>query len=663
MNAELIIARNRKKGKMNKRMVFSGTILLLLVLLLAPVGISQAAQPAALEQPKPARSADAPIDPAELETFLNPLMQAQMEERHIAGAVVAVVQDGKVLFSQGYGLADVEGNKPVDPETTLFRLGSISKTFTFTAVMQLVEQGKLDLNADINAYLDFKIPDTFPEPITMAHLMSHSAGMDEYYFGTTAPTAESVLPLGEYLRTHLPPRVRPPGIVSGYTNFGAALAGYIVERVSGQPYDNYIEEHILKPLGMDSSTPRMILPASLSQALSLTYVYADGNFSSVEDPFSFNQLAPAGGLKSTAADMARYMIAHLQDGEYQGARILDADTARLMHEQSFTQDPRLRGWAHGFEELRLENPRLIGHSGVTYHYYTQMYLVPEANLGIFVANNTSGGRKMVDLVAEAFIDHYFPSPAAVPPIPLVNSPTDLKALEGSYASANSSFATKEKPSLLLSIQKIQAQEDGSLIRSSLSGSQRYVETEPMLFQRDDGARVDYFDQITFRLGSGGKAQYLLFHMGGFQKLPWYETLEFSLLHASLVLLLFLSVPVAALIWRFSRRLREQAARQPWEARWARWALGSLVALYLLSQAGLFSAFASEAAVLTGTAFGNIAGQYLAYPVVLLALATVVFTYFAWKKGYWSLGWRIHYTLVTLAAVSIVWWYFNWHVIG
>lgn len=648
---------------MSKRMFLSSMILFLLVWLPAPVGISQAAQRAALELREPVPSPAIPIDPAELEAFLDPLMQAEMGERHIAGAAVAVVQDGKVLFTQGYGLADVGANKPVDPETTLFTLGSITKTFTFTAAMQLVEQGKLDLNADINTYLDFKIPETFPEPITMAHLMSHSAGMDEYYFGTTAPTAESVLPLGEYLRTHLPPRVRPPGIVTGYTNFGAALAGYIVERISGQPYEDYIEEHILNPLEMDHTTPRSILPASLSQDMSLTYTYAGDKFNSVVDPFTFNQLAPAGALKSTAADMARYMIAHLQDGKYQGARILDAATARLMHKQSFAQDPRLRGWAHGFEELRLENPRIIGHNGVTYHYYTQMFLVPEADLGIFVANNTAGGRKMVELVAEAFIDHYFPPPAAVPPTPLANSTTDLKALEGSYVSANVSFATKEKPSLLLSIMKIQAQEDGSLIRSSLAGSQRYVETEPMLFQRDDGVRVDYFDQITFRLGPDGKAQYLLFHMGGLQKLPWYETMEFSLLHISLILLLFLSVPVTALIVRFSRRLREQAARQPKEARLARWVLGALVVLYFLSQGGLFSGFASEAAVLTGTAVGNTAGQILAYPVVLLVLGAVVFTYLAWKKGFWSLGWRIHYTLVTLAAVSIVWWYFNWHVIG
>jgi len=647
---------------MNKRMVGSVTITVLLFWQLMPIGSSLAAQLPAQEQFLSMQSGDGPTDLAELEAFLDRLMQEQMDEGHIAGAAVSVVKGGELLFARGYGLADVAGNKPVDAEITLFNIGSITKTFTFTAVMQLVEQGKLDLNADINTYLDFKIPATYPEPITLAHLMSHSAGLDEFFFGTTAPTAEEVLPLGEYLRTHLPPRVRPPGVVSAYTNYGVALAGYIVERVSGQPYATYIEEHILKPLGMAHTSPWMILPESLSQDMSLTYVYADGTYHSVEDPFRFNHLAPGGSIKSTAADMARFMIVHLQEGAYQDARILETETARLMHEQSFTQDPRLRGWAYGFEELRAENPRVIGHGGVTYHFYTQMYLVPEANLGLFVANNSANGRKMVDNVAEAFIDHYFPPPAVTPPTPLTNSPTDLHVLEGSYASANDSYGTSEKLKLVLGIQRIQAQDDGSLLLSSLAGSRRYVEVEPLLFQRDDGKRVDYFDSFSFRAGPDGKIQYLLANMGGFQKLPWYETMGFILLHSAIVLLLFLSIPIAAIIWRASPRLREQAARQPRDARLARWLLGLLVGLYFISQGGMFSAFTSEAAVLYGRAVGYTVGQFLAIPVAILAVGAVVFTLLAWRRGYWNLAWRIHYTLVTLGAVSVVWWYFNWKTI-
>ena len=648
---------------MNKRMYVSITIIILLFWLLAPMSSSLAAQLQTQEQSKSLQSGDGPTDPAELEAFLDQLMREQMDENHVAGAVVSVVKDGKMLFARGYGLADVAANKPVDPEITLFHIGSTGKVFTFTAVMQLVEQGKLDLNADINTYLDFKIPATYPEPITLAHLMSHSAGLDEFYFGTSTPTAEKILPLGEYLRTHLPPRVRPPGVVSAYTSYSVALAGYIVERVSGQPYAAYIEEHILKPLGMAHTSPRMPLPESLSQDMSQTYVYSDGTFHSVEDPFRFVNLAPAGSIKSTAADMAHFMIAHLQEGAYQDARILEAETARLMHKQSFTQDPRLRGWAHGFVELRAENPRVIGHGGVTYHFYTQMYLVPEANLGLFVANNSAGGRRMVDSVAEAFIDHYFPPPAVAPPTPLAKSTTDLRALEGSYAIANASYGTSEKVSLVLSILKIQAQDDGSLLLSSLAGSQRYVEVEPLLFQRDDGKRVDYLDYFTFGANPDGKVQYLLVENIAFQKLPWYETMGFNILFSATVLLLFLSVPLVAIIWRLSPRLRDQASQQPRGARLARGLLGLLVVIYFISLTGMFSAFATENAVLYGNAIAYTVGQFLAIPVAILVVGAVVFTALAWRRGYWNLAWRIHYTLVTLGAVAVVWWYFNWKIIG
>ena len=211
------------------------------------------------------------------------------------------------------------------------------------------------------------------------------------------------------------------------------------------------------------------------------------------------------------------MIAHLQEGAYQDTRILETETARLMHQQSFAQDPRLKGWAHGFEEFRAENPRIIGHSGVTYHFYTIMYLVPEANLGIFVVSNSNNGRKMVENVADAFIDHYFALPAASPPAPLAKSTSDLSGLTGSYSSANSSYSTAEKLNLVVSIMKLQAQDDGSLLLSGPGISQRYVEVEPLLFRRDDGKRVDSLDHISFKMGPGEKTQYLLFDHGRFPK--------------------------------------------------------------------------------------------------------------------------------------------------
>ncbi len=221
----------------------------------------------------PTPTPDGPTDPAELETFLDSVLTAQLEEEHVAGAVVAVVKDGRLFFSKGYGYADVEHGIPVDPQTTLFRIASITKLFTWTAVMQLVEQDRLDLNADVNTYLDFRIPATLGDgdeddedasrlaPITLAHLLTHTPGFEDRVFETVVEDSADLMPLGEWLASHIPTRVRPPGELTAYSNYGTALAGYIVERVSGLPYEQYVAQNILAPLGMTHTTAQRPLPA------------------------------------------------------------------------------------------------------------------------------------------------------------------------------------------------------------------------------------------------------------------------------------------------------------------------------------------------------------------------------------------------------------------
>ncbi len=189
-------------------------------------------------------------NPAEVENFFDGLMAAQLTSTHAPGATVAVVKDGKLLFAKGYGFADLDKRTPVLADKTLFRVVSVSKLFTWTAVMQLVERNKLDLSADVNTYLDFKIPNTFPQPITLANLMSHSPSFEELGIGVFVRTAAEVAPLREYLVNNMPKRVRPPSQVSAYSNYGAALAGYIVARAAGMPFEDYVAANILKPLGM-----------------------------------------------------------------------------------------------------------------------------------------------------------------------------------------------------------------------------------------------------------------------------------------------------------------------------------------------------------------------------------------------------------------------------
>ena len=299
----------------------------LLALCLAVAAASVAPAAAYAGSTNDATPADRLIDPAELEGFLDDLVARQLTEYHIPGASVAVVKDGRLLFANGYGYADLERRTPVVADQTLLRVGSVAKLFTWTAVMQLVEQGTLDLHADVNTYLaDFTIPATYPAPITLAHLLTHTAGFEDRQLGITVSSADDLVPLGTYLTDALPARVFPPGTVTAYSNYGTTLAGYVVERVSGEPFAQYVQQHIFAPLAMRHSTFEQQLPPDLAAQLAVSYDTYAGSYHAM--PFEYFQIAPAGGLSTTATDIAQFMIAHLQDGRVGDARILHAATAQ-----------------------------------------------------------------------------------------------------------------------------------------------------------------------------------------------------------------------------------------------------------------------------------------------------------------------------------------------
>ncbi|MGH2628527.1 MAG: serine hydrolase domain-containing protein, partial [Anaerolineales bacterium] len=332
-------------------------------------------------------------DRAELEAFLDGLMIAHLAEKNVAGATFALVQDGQLLFAKGYGYADVDRRTPVDAERSLFRIGSVSKLFTWTMVMQLVEQGKLDLDADVNQYLDFAIPATYPEPITLRHIMTHTPGFEDRGKDLFTEDSTQIIPLGRWLATHIPARVRPPGQLSVYSNYATALAGYVVERVSGIAWDDYLEQHILRPLGMNQTTGRQPLAQSLAPHMSQGYEFSQGRH--VPQKFEIvNGASPAGSISASAVDMSKFMLAHLGGGALGGVRILGEETARRMYARAFGHDPRLPGFCLGFYEKSSHGLRIIGHGGDTQWFHTDLALIPEANLGLFVSYNTASGGEL-----------------------------------------------------------------------------------------------------------------------------------------------------------------------------------------------------------------------------------------------------------------------------
>ena len=376
-------------------------------------------------------------------SWLDGFMPYAIARGDIAGAVVVVVKDGQVLAQKGYGYADAAARKPVDPETTLFRPGSVSKLFTWTAVMQQVEQSRIDLDRDVNTYLDFRIPPFGGKPVTMRNLMTHTAGFEEALKDLIADEPTPEQQLGDYLKKHLPARIYPPGEVPAYSNYGATLAGYIVQRVSGQPFDDYIEQHIFAPLGMQHASFRQPLPAALRPLMSKGYdTAADG-----PKPWEIVIPAPAGSSSISGADMAKFMIAHLQDGEYQGQRILQPATAQMMHTTALKLLPPLNSMLLGFYQMDRNGHRIIGHAGDSRWFHSEVSLFLDDHVGLFVSLNSVGkegaAAPIRRALREGFADRYFPGsfPGSFPGAGPSGSPDaaasarDAARLAGTYVSS------------------------------------------------------------------------------------------------------------------------------------------------------------------------------------------------------------------------------------
>jgi CubicO group peptidase (beta-lactamase class C family) len=656
-----------------KSLAMSLTTLLTLVLLLsivAPVLAQEDGVAPGMNMPATSSQAPGPTDPAELEAFLDDLLEKEMEEYHIAGAAVAVVKDGQLFFAKGYGYADLENKIPVDPEQTAFRIGSTTKLVTWTAVMQLVEQGKLDLNADINTYLDFHIPDTYPQPISLKHLMTHTAGFEDLYLDfVSLEEGKDTLPPGAFLASHIPGRVRPPGEVAAYSNYGAALGGYIVARVSGQSYDQYVQEHILDPLGMTHSSAIATLHPDVMAQVSVGYMYKDGAFEIYPEFYGPSDLAPMGFMAASATDMARFMITHLQGGFYGDAstemRILKEATVDQIHSTLHTPDTRLLGTAYGFFDFSDNGQRTIGHNGTAEPMHSLLMLLPDQNLGVFVAYNTLGAGGLVNQhlgFQRAFFDHYYPVPAVEP----IQPPTDFAQragqFVGSYRMTRSAYTTIEKfrGALGMTVIEIKDPGDGTLAMISPWGEWRFAEVEPLYFRQ-----VDAPFSIVFREDDQGRIVQLFTDYTpqfGFEKLNWYETPGFNMALFISCVLVFLSTIIVALIRAIqNRRQSGGQERDPKGARTANWITLVICILNLLFVAGLFLWNNPYPSLGIPLQFQVVLG--LGVLSALLTVGALVYTVLAWKDRYWGVAFRVYYTLVTIAAVAFVWFLNYWNLLG
>ena len=423
----------------------------------------------------------------DVDAWLDGYLPYVLAQADIAGAVVVIVKDGQVLTQRGYGYADVAAHQRVDPATTMFRPGSISKLFTWTAVMQLVEQGKIDLDVDVNRYLDFTIPPFDGKPITMRNIMTHTPGFEPALKHLIVFQGSGPVPsLGDALKQRLPKRVFAPGTTGAYSNYAVGLAGYIVERVSGMPFEDYIDRKVFAPLGMTHATFRQPLPATLAPFMSKGYAKASAD----PEPDEIVTLPPAGSMAVSAADMAKFMIAHLD----QGAGLMQPATAQLMHDPTHIAVPGVDRMALGFYEHRVNGLGAIVHGGDTINFHSDLLLFPAQHVGLFISMNSAGtGRATHEIrlaLFQQFGGRYFPEASAAPRIELSTAKEHAKMLTGSYIASNGSFSNFVDVTNLLGQTKIGLDNDGRpLIPSSpnFAGAPRHwIEVAPFQWQDANG---------------------------------------------------------------------------------------------------------------------------------------------------------------------------------
>lgn len=579
--------------------------------------------------------------------------------RHIGvsslGAAVVVVKDGRVVFSKGYGFADVENGLEVEPGYTVFEYGSVSKLFVYTTIMRLWEQGRIDLDADIRMYLPegFLKKLKYDEPITMIHIMNHTTGFEDYLFDVVHPVTRTSLTMEEVLRHRQPAQVYEPGRVSSYSNYAVALAAYIAERLTGQRFSEYLTETIIRPLGMSST----VASSNLSERPEIldrkAKGYVPSSFSEfIPGTWSYLPLYPAGGMNGTAEDLAKFAMALMPGDDEESPLFEERRTLREMFTQTFSMGAGLPGYAHGFTE-RDGAVRGLGHSGNTAAFSSAVYLVPTERFAVIILTNAFSEMDITSGLTEELLGK-----AGRPAAPGEDLPPAVQ-VQGTYVAARRMHTGFLEMVGFLSMLEVKAL-DANRIEMRMAGqTATLVQTRPYVFERVEayGRLFEHdFGKVYFEM-DGGRVRRL---SGDFLPLPAGRSL--SWLSASLFVVrggiayflgAFISMVAGKLYREVSQRKKSTDARKMRRLVFVLVVFGLLLILNngILEVRMLFNKYW----VFEEVRIHILLNYFLAigsFIVTVLFLRT-------WKKERMSLVQKISYGSVVLVLSALIGVLYNW----
>ena len=570
----------------------------------------------------------------------------------VPGSVVALVKDRRPLLVKGYGVADVASGVPMDPERTLVHASSLATPLTATALLQLVDAGLLDLGADIDSYLQtLQIQPTFPEPVTVKRLLVHTAGFDARIIARQVHHPEELQPLQDYLAARMPPRIRPPGEVSIYSEHGYALAGVLIEEISGAPFAAYMRRNVFLPLGMRRSS--FAWTPDLATSVATGYGLVGTDLAPV--PRDLRQTVPAFMLATTASDTAHWMLALLNQGAFEGHRILSSESASLMLSRQFTHHPALAGRSFGLREGHHFESGEFFQVGTSSGFSSAVVLLPTRRLGLFVAAN---GRTpiwgLVEAILRPFVDR------APSPLPLDEEPSEDRALgvAGFYRETGIPLTSLEKLATLIRQDRLVESAAGDLVWRSRTF--RPAE-EPLLYRE-----VDSGEPLALVSGTS-KTWYLAFSWGLMEGVSWFDSRPVQLT----LWIVFAALFLAASALPTNRFPALQASLTPPDSFRPRWPLycASLAALFHLS---FLITLAATLAWALGEGAQSLAfGVPLAPRLVLglpligaaLTLPALLGTIRAWLARSWTLGHRLRLTFTVVALLLFLPFLRTWNMLG